>query len=372
MQKIAIGVSGVLCGMLGLPGMAIGGPNPTSNCIEDMRSDRLSARLKDWKKEDYRACWNAIEQSFSDKNPEVRITGLKTLSSFAGLSSFADGHYSHGFEPWSPTLETAFKSLFQSQYLPEKVAVVNTWGALQFQGFEPKIVSLLTDNRAELRDASEDALRGAHHLKDDTVRQILSLLKHPDLQVRLSALRILGGSGNSKTIVNAIVPFLSDPQSHVRATAVASLGRMRALSTDQLPSLRLLLEDSDGQVRHSALIAVQSLGRNGKSAIPQIIKLLKDPNPEIRADAIEVLLFAEDDLERFFSQAVAMLKDSHPDVRKYSLMTLRFLGVKAPNYGARIVVLARPLLNDPELQVRNEAKLVMATLDDEKSSLLNE
>jgi HEAT repeats len=369
MQKIVIGVSAVLYGLLWLPGMAIGGQESMSTCIEDMRSDRLIVKVPNWKKEDYRACWKAIEQSFSHKNPAVRISGLKTLSSLGGAE------YLHDFEASSPTLEAAFKSLFQSQYLPEKVAVVKTWSATQFQGFELKIVSLLTDSQPELRESAEEALRLAHHLEDDTVHQILALLKHPNLQVRLSALRILGGAGNSKAIVNAIIndilPLLSDPLPQIRATAMASLGKMRELSVDQLPRLLPLLEDEDGQVRHSALIAIQSLGRNGKGAIPQIRKMLNDRNPEIRADAIEVLLFAEEDLEKFFSQAITMLKDTDPDVRKSSLRSLRFLGVKAPQYGVRIVVSARPLLNDSSLRVRNEAMLLMGTLDDDKSSLLN-
>ena len=365
MQKMAIGVSSILCGMLWLPGIAIARPEPTSTCIEDMKSDRLVAKVVDWKKEDYRACWKAIEQSFRHKNPEVRILGLKTLS------NFANDEY-RNFEPWSPTLETAFMSLLQSQYLPEKVAVVNAWRIMQFQGFDLKIVSLLTGNQAELRDAVEDALRLAHHLEDGTLHQILLLLKHPDCQVRLSALRILGGSRSSEAIVNAIMPMLSDPLPQVRATAAASLGQMRQLSVDHLPSLILLLEDTDVQVRHSALIAVQSLGRNGKGAIPQIIRLLKDPNPSVRANAIEILLFAEEDAEKVFSQAVTMLKDADSDVRKSALMSLRFLGVKAPQYSVSIVVAARPLLNDSALQVRNEAMLVMATLDDDKSSLSNQ
>jgi HEAT repeat protein len=369
MRKIAIGVSAVLCGMLGFSGMAIGGREPMSTCIEDMKSNRLAAKVANWEKEDYRACWKAIEQSLSHKNPEVRISGLKTLSSFGGIEDIPE--YRHNFERWSPTLETTLKSLFQSQYLPEKVAVVKAWRDIQFRGFDLKIVPLLTESRTELREAAEDALRRAYHLEDDTIHQLLSLLKHPNLQVRLSALRILSEAGNSKAIVNAILPLLSDPLPQIRATALASLGYMQKISVDQLPRLVALLEDSDAQVRHSALIGVQSLGRNGKDAIPQIRKMLNDPNPEIRADAIEVLLFAEEDLEKFFLQAIPMLKDADPDVRKSALMSLRFFGVKAPQYGVRIVVLARPLLNDSSLQVRNEAMLVMATLDDDKSSLSN-
>jgi HEAT repeat protein len=369
MQKIAIGVSAVLCGMLGFSGMAIGGQEPMSTCIEDMKSDRLAAKVPNWKKEDYRACWKAVEQSFSHKNPEVRILGLKTLSSFGGIEDIHE--FKHDFERWSPTLETAMKSLFQSQYLPEKVAVVKAWRDIQFRGFDLKIVPLLTESRTELREAAEDALSRAYHLEDETIHQLLSLLKHPNLQVRLSALRILEGAGNSNAIVNAISPLVSDPLPQIRAAAIKSLGYMRKISVDQLPLLVALLEDSDAQVRHAALIGVQSLGRNGRFAIPQIQKMLNDPNPEIRADAIEVLLFAEEDFEKFFSQAIAMLKDADPDVRKSALMSLRSFGVKAPQYSVRIVVLARPFLNDSSLKVRNEAMLVVGILDDDKSIFLN-
>lgn len=113
--------------------------------------------------------------------------------------------------------------------------------------------------------------------------EYLALLQSPDKEQRAIAAKKLGDMGFSG--VNAVSPFLTDADWHIRYRAAEVIGFSREPAG--VPLLVPRLSDEKDHVRY---MAIKSLGSCGtKDLVPLITPMLKDENPFVRRIAGKVL-----------------------------------------------------------------------------------
>jgi len=144
------------------------------------------------------------------------------------------------------------------------------------------VASMLRDPSARVRKKAVAALGGlgvGPHLG-----QVIDRLNDADLEVRLTAVRVLGDSG-SKAARPALLLTLQDPSMVVRRAAglaLEALGLSRADQVRDLAEEHLVtelgrLDHRDDQIRANAAVQVGLSGR--PSGLPRLFKLLADPSP---------------------------------------------------------------------------------------------
>lgn len=92
-------------------------------------------------------------------------------------------------------------------------------------------------------------------------------------------------SPNSRSIVNALLGVLRDPNVEVRRAAIRSLAQHQ--DPVALPAFREALRDSDAEIRGAALEALSEM--KDVASVDAIVAMIKDGNKEIRANAISAL-----------------------------------------------------------------------------------
>jgi HEAT repeat protein len=120
----------------------------------------------------------------------------------------------------------------------------------------------------------------------------------------------------------ALMPLSTDPSAEVRASALASLGRLRAEEARDL--LLTCFEDADPTVRQVAMVAAADL--EDPACLPAFVQALAAEPPEVRF------------------QAVAVVAEQAPP-------------------GAALAALA-PLVDDPDPEVRSHLAEALGEIDD--------
>lgn len=92
------------------------------------------------------------------------------------------------------------------------------------------------------------------------VRTLATLLKHPEENIRMTALSSLGNAGlAAKPAIPRMTAALGDVNPQVRAMAASSLGRLGPLAAAQVAALKSLAEDEDPEVRGAAALAIRQI-----------------------------------------------------------------------------------------------------------------
>ncbi|MBL8601334.1 MAG: PilT/PilU family type 4a pilus ATPase [Myxococcales bacterium] len=116
---------------------------------------------------------------------------------------------------------------------------------------------------------------------DDVLRPAVTLLEHPDEEVRMQAL-VLCEHFEDKRLVGPVVKLLDDPDWWLRVTACETLSKLK--DPRVVPQLIKALDDED--TRWAAIDALGSIG--GDAALGALVKLLGDGRPEVRLEAAQV------------------------------------------------------------------------------------
>jgi HEAT repeat protein len=226
-------------------------------------------------------------------------------------------------------------------------------------------------------------------------------LSSNDPTVRRGAIFALGKMGSSADdLLPQLLKILHDDKSPmVRETAAFSIGEIARNSIrvetqgNLVPALsEALAKDADPLVRRSAAVALGDLGPKGETALPALEKALGDDRPEVRqnvawalgkiaGNAVTPLRRALRDRDAYVvrdaANAVGELKEAgHPalpelllacknsdsEVRKSAVAAL--VGIVTPDdkeaYGPLTA-----LLNDPDLEARNNAALALGNVGGE-------
>jgi HEAT repeat protein len=110
------------------------------------------------------------------------------------------------------------------------------------------------------------------------------LLKDGDIQVRMSAVNLLGNQGSAA--LPHLIVALKDSSPLVRFNAVGAIQRIPGDIKEALPDLVPLLKDGAPFQRRSVVMA---LGRVGAPAVPTLIDLLGDKENVVRTAAVTAL-----------------------------------------------------------------------------------
>ena len=178
--------------------------------------------------------------------------------------------------------------------------------------------------------------------------QLVKVLTHPSVDVRLYSVQIikkLGGPKTSKDVA-ALAETLKDEDKRIALLTAEMLGN---LGVDARPAAadlqRVALKDSDKGLRREAIVAIGKMGRV-KDSLEILVALLDDA--DMRAVALQSLgklgPFDKSDLPTLGS----ILKSNHPEIRSFALNHLSKLGAEA-------VMLLAEGLTDKEKVLRIDA-----------------
>ena len=268
----------------------------------------------------------------------------------------------------------------------------------------PALISLLREaGWGFVGNAATEALS---QMGSEGVDQVLDLLRDPATDVRLAAVRALGGIGDPEA-VEPLKNALNDSDKDVRQAAAVALGKLGAPAVDSLiaaipdkavaahaiqalgtivdpraiPPLIAALRDEDYGVRAAA---VEAIGRYDKTAVDPLVEALHDPQKDARRSAAEALdnlgwqpktdatgayyWIAKQNFDRCASLKTAavepllsMLKDSDSEIRKASVVCLGKIRDK------RILDPLIAALKDPHPPVREAAAEVLGLLNDDRA-----
>jgi len=151
---------------------------------------------------------------------------------------------------------------------PESVPRI---GTLLASSRSPAMTKALLQVTAQLGAAADPAL-------------VRSLATHPDMEIRVEALRALGSIAPEPESVSVCLAAMDDPEWPARALAASSLGRLgepRAIAR-----LEQAMGDRAYWVRHHVAEAIASLGEAGKAALT---RGLDHANPFVRDMSAQAL-----------------------------------------------------------------------------------
>jgi hypothetical protein len=184
-------------------------------------------------------------------------------------------------------------------------------------------------------------------------------LSDPNSHVRFTALTALK-PGNAQIEIATLAKLLGDPNREIRELAARSLSQMGTQSRPATPQLITALADSNVAVR---LIAAGLLGRFGpeaKAAVPALRLLLKDTDWEVRRKAAAALW----DIDRDTNALVILIADADKAIQLGSAATR-----DAPE-----LVAALKMLNELGASVKTAAPAIIQSLvvDGEQTAVQDE
>ena len=153
---------------------------------------------------------------------------------------------------------------------------------------------------------------------DDVLRPAVSLLEHPDEEVRMQAL-VLAEHFEDPRLIGPVVKLLADDDWWLRITACETLGKLK--DERVVPHLVKALADPDA--RWAAIDALGSIG--GDSALRAPVDLLKDERPEVRMEVLRACARSKDPRMIKLFQRV-MEGDADQEVRTRAAEMFREVG----------------------------------------------
>jgi len=187
-----------------------------------------------------------------------------------------------------------------------------------------------------------------------TIPQLLQMLSHPDKWVRIGAAESLAWlSAEPEATVRAMVVLFADrngisrtagaiaagfggrtesilrdalrsPEPAVRLRAAEAIGLSSSPETASVDALARALEDASSDVRFYAAVAVGRLGHRAAAHVLTVARLLEEPSNPTRIVALEALGSIGN--RRVMSQIRPLLNDDEPLVRENATRALARLG----------------------------------------------
>ena len=154
---------------------------------------------------------------------------------------------------------------------------------------KPEVVltEILQQSRAMVGWLRTRILNTLKTFGDDVLRPAVSLLEHPDEEVRMQAL-VLAEHFEDPRLIGPVVKLLADDDWWLRITACETLGKLK--DERVVPHLVKALADPDA--RWAAIDALGSIG--GESALRALVDLLKDDRPEVRMEVLRACARSKD------------------------------------------------------------------------------
>jgi HEAT repeat protein len=214
--------------------------------------------------------------------------------------------------------------------------------------------------------AVDDSLRG----DEDTARAIARALEHrnaQDAQVRQFLVLALGSVGHPSSVA-VLAPYLDDASPDVRLNALMALGGIGApAASAAAPSVAAVLDDEDVGIRTYAAYLLGVL--EDQSVTGRLAVALNDPAFPVRGNAAVALARLGDDagldeLRKMIDRAyIGSQADMSPQQQQDAMIAaIQALGLlNATDAEEQLQNLND---NDPDLRVRETARLVLAEMHD--------
>ncbi|MFA5351249.1 MAG: HEAT repeat domain-containing protein, partial [Candidatus Omnitrophota bacterium] len=172
---------------------------------------------------------------------------------------------------------------------------------------------------------------------------LIQLLKADlDIQKRQEVISVLG-SYNSVQAVNALVPFLKDPDASIRQTIISSLSDKINDYPQIVAPLKVAVDDPDVFVRREAILSF------GNYRDPSAVDIIKSRiHDEAIVKQAVVLSLGRQGRQEAIEPLRALLKDEEPFVRQTAILVF-------PKIPEAPILELTPYLSDPEWQVRQTA-----------------
>jgi HEAT repeat protein len=159
--------------------------------------------------------------------------------------------------------------------------------------------------------------------------------------------------------VTELIGQLKDKSPAVRASAAHSLGELGAAAKPAAEGLIALLGDSDQLVRRQAIQALGAIRPGPDVTVPLFIKMMDDADPGVRMRVLQAVSSAG---EKAVPALIAALKNEK--AAYWAILVLRDIG---PAAKAAVPALVEQL-QDKRPEIRREAILALATMDDAASA----
>lgn len=223
-------------------------------------------------------------------------------------------------------------TLLKSKDQEVRIAAVATLGKLRAREFSAEIATLLKDEDSSIRSSATWAL--GNFGKRESATEIARLLSDESEHVQASVADALGRLG-AKEYAAEISQLLNSKSSSTRVQAARALWRLGGI--EFVPNVAAHLKDDSGLVRCEAIAVLGAMG--AKQYVPHLVRLLKDKDELVREYACRALgvlraYWVAEDLAEF-------LKDENAGVRKSGCAALGIL--RARKFAPEVA----KLLEDP-------------------------
>jgi HEAT repeat protein len=206
-----------------------------------------------------------LVERLGDRDPAVRREAIRALGELRAVDAVGD--------------------------IAETIESIGEWGnlllvmALIRMGPEaaPPIAALLAGAKSPSMSKALLQVTGRLGVASDPAL-IRALAAHPEVEVRVEAVRVLGCIARSAEASNVCLGAMDDAEWPVRALAAWSLGRVG--DERAVPRLARAMGEPAYWVRHHAAEAMAALGERGEAALR---RGLEDENPFVRDMAAQVL-----------------------------------------------------------------------------------
>jgi len=283
-----------------------------------------------------------IHLSFEHDIQQKAVAGLVTASkdpdetvryrAILALRSLQED--ARGIKRLPPVSDMALQDEDQSIRLEAAVYLVETgFNAGQKKKIIPILISGLNET---FEGPSSEIFR---KIGGDSIPSLILALKHPDREVRLNAIYILGELGrDAQPAVSELVVALSDDDSMISDNAIEALmvilenkkiivphlisivknrkelsqqvlTSFESIGRDAVPELILSYEKSDNHARIRIARVFGAIGENAKEAVPVLRKDLSNGDPEVREAALIAIKLIGEEAKTIIPYLIEQLGD---------------------------------------------------------------
>ena len=193
-------------------------------------------------------------------------------------------------------------------------------------------------SRARTRPAQEallSSLAGFNLFRTEPIPVLVALAKGPDLALRLQALHIVAGAGDSGGFAaDAVRAGLADPDRRVQAAAAGALRYFQAPPPAMVAPLGQRLEDADQEVRRVVLDALANV-KDANAALEGLLALLADREADLPSKRRAAVLLGRTGSARAVAPLAAMLEEANPATRRAAAEGLAGLAKRGRPAGLR-------------------------------------
>ena len=193
-------------------------------------------------------------------------------------------------------------------------------------------------SRARTRPAQEallSSLAGFNLFRTEPIPVLVALAKGPDLELRLQALHIVAGAGESGGFAaDAVRAGLADPDRRVQAAAAGALRYFPVPPPGMVAPLGRRLEDADQEIRRAILDALANV-KDANAALEGLLALLADREADLPSKRRAAVLLGRTGSARAVAPLAAMLDEANPAARRAAAEGLAGLAKRGRPPGLR-------------------------------------